>query len=149
MDSGMFDLIFVTDRFKSALESEDDISIEFYLQAFREILKFVYMKLFQTIIFSFFTSNCRFFHLMGSIFGFVYSDVKSKIEILEEFRENKDVKEKFETVKKMMVYEQKNELLHKKDYVSGSRTLLRLHRGLGEFFIYMKSLAFNELILLF
>lgn len=51
MDSGKFDLIFVTDRFKSALESEDDISIEFYLQAFREILKFVYMRIIQTIFF--------------------------------------------------------------------------------------------------
>lgn len=69
---------------------------------------------------------------MGSIFGFVYSDVKSKVEILEEFRENKEVMEKFESVRKMMVYESDSELLHKKDYVSGSRTLLRLHRGLGE-----------------
>lgn len=69
---------------------------------------------------------------MGSIFGFVCSDVKSKVEILEEFRENKEVMEKFESIRKMMVYERDSELLHKKDYVSGSRTLLRLHRGLGE-----------------
>jgi hypothetical protein len=69
---------------------------------------------------------------MGSIFGFVSSDVKSKIEILEEFRDNKDVKEKFESVKKMIHYEKDTELLNKKDYVSGSRTLLRLHRGLGK-----------------
>lgn len=69
---------------------------------------------------------------MGSIFGFVCSDVKAKIEILEEFRENKEVLEKFESVKIMMVYERDSELLNKKDYVSGSRTLLRLHRGLGE-----------------
>jgi hypothetical protein len=68
---------------------------------------------------------------MGSIFGFVCSDVKSKIEILEEFRENKEVLDKFESVKKMIVYERDSELLCKKDYVSGSRTLLRLHRGLG------------------
>lgn len=132
MESGKFDLIFVTERFKSALESEDDILIEFYLQAFREILKFVY-KFFKDNFYNLFL-KCRFFHLMGSIFGFVYSDVKSKIEILEEFRENKDVKEKFESIKKMMNYERDSELLHKKDYVSGSRTLLRLHRGLGIFF---------------
>lgn len=69
---------------------------------------------------------------MGSIFGFVCSDVKSKVEILEEFRENKEVREKFESVRKMMNYERDSELLLKKDYVSGSRTLLRLHRGLGK-----------------
>lgn len=69
---------------------------------------------------------------MGSIFGFVCSDVKSKVEILEEYRDNKEVSEKFETVKKMIHYERDKELLSKKDYVSGSRTLLRLHRGLGE-----------------
>ena len=68
---------------------------------------------------------------MGSIFGFVCSDVKSKVEILEEFRENKEVSEKFESVKKMILYEREKELLAKKDYVSGSRTFLRLHRGLG------------------
>lgn len=69
---------------------------------------------------------------MGSIFGFVSSDVKSKIEILEEFRENNDNSDKFESVKKMMEHERDNDLFKKKDYVSGSRTLLRLHRGLGE-----------------
>lgn len=69
---------------------------------------------------------------MGSIFGFVCSDVRSKVEILEEFRANQEVAEKFESVKRMMLYEREKELLHKKDYVSGSRTLLRLHRGLGE-----------------
>lgn len=69
---------------------------------------------------------------MGSIFGFVCSDVKSKVEILEDLRENKEVAEKFESVKKMILYEKDRELLHKKDYVSGSRTLLRLHRGLGK-----------------
>lgn len=69
---------------------------------------------------------------MGSIFGFVCSDVRSKVEILEQFRSNKEVAESFESVKKMILYERDAELLHKKDYVSGSRTLLRLHRGLGE-----------------
>lgn len=69
---------------------------------------------------------------MGSIFGFVCSDVKSKVEILEEFRANAEVAEKFETVKQMIIYEREKELLQKKDYVSGCRTLLRLHRGLGE-----------------
>lgn len=72
----------------------------------------------------------RFFQLMGTVFGFVSSDVRSKIEILEAHRQ-KDNAEQFESFAKMMEYEKSSSLLDKKDYVSGSRTLLRLHRGLG------------------
>lgn len=67
---------------------------------------------------------------MGTIFGFVSSDIKAKLTILEEFRNNKEVNLKFETVKTMIEYEKNAGLLQKKDYVSGCRTLLRLHRGL-------------------
>lgn len=69
---------------------------------------------------------------MGSIFSFVCSDVKSKVEILQEFRRSTEVAENFKSVKSLIFYEKDKELLNKKDYVSGSRTLLRLHRGLGE-----------------
>lgn len=72
----------------------------------------------------------RFFQLMGTVFGFVSSDVRSKIEILEVHRQKENA-EQFETFAKMMEYEKSSSLLDKKDYVSGSRTLLRLHRGLG------------------
>lgn len=50
--------------------------------------------------------------------------------ILEEFRANEEVNKKFVTVKSMIEYERSADLLQKKDYVSGCRTLLRLHRGL-------------------
>lgn len=76
-------------------------------------------------------SACRFFQLMGSVFGFVSSDVKSKIELLETHRQKENA-EQFETFSKMMEFEKSSSLLDKKDYVSGSRTLLRLHRGLGK-----------------
>ncbi len=75
-------------------------------------------------------SKQRFFSLMGTVFGFVSSDVKSKIEILEEFRKKENY-EKFATFNTMLNYEKTTGLLNKSDYVSGSRTLLRLHRGLG------------------
>lgn len=71
---------------------------------------------------------------MGSVFGFVSSDVMSKIEILEAHR-RKENAEQFETFAKMLEYEKSSALFDKKDYVSGSRTLLRLHRGLGEHII--------------
>lgn len=71
---------------------------------------------------------------MGSVFGFVSSDVKSKIEILEMHRQKENA-EQFESFSKMLDYEKSSALLDKKDYVSGSRTLLRLHRGLGMYLI--------------
>jgi hypothetical protein len=52
------------------------------------------------------------------------------LTILEEFRANQEVGPKFVTVMSMIDYERSAELLQKKDYVSGCRTLLRLHRGL-------------------
>lgn len=74
----------------------------------------------------------RFFQLMGSVFGFVSSDVKSKIEILEQLRRKENEKE-FESFATMLEFEKSSGLLNKSDYVSGSRTLLRLHRGLGKY----------------
>lgn len=42
MESEKFDLVLVTERFKNALNEEDDVMMDFYLLAFREILKFVF-----------------------------------------------------------------------------------------------------------
>lgn len=68
---------------------------------------------------------------MGTVFGFVSSDIRSKVDILAEFRTKEEVSHRFETFRSMMNYEKNEGLLEKNDYVSGSRTLLRLHRGLG------------------
>lgn len=79
----------------------------------------------------------RFFSMMGTVFGFVSSDVSSKINILEEFRRNKMDSDQFGTFRQMLTHEKEAGLLTKTDYVSGSRTLLRLHRGLGKWaFLY-------------
>jgi hypothetical protein len=72
----------------------------------------------------------RFFGLMGTVFGFVASDVQSKLDILEEFRKG-DHKDDFETVETMILYEKRENLLDNPKYVSGCRTLLRLHRALS------------------
>jgi hypothetical protein len=42
MESEKFDLSLVAERFKNALNQDDDVFMDFYLEAFREILKFVY-----------------------------------------------------------------------------------------------------------
>lgn len=90
---------------------------------------------------------------MGTVFGFVSSDLRSKMDILNEFL-NGEQSSYFETVKTMIEFEKEKNLLMKKGYVSGSRTLLRLHRGLGEtivdfkiFFVTFNSADFIRLFL--
>ncbi|XP_046381237.2 ceramide-1-phosphate transfer protein-like [Haliotis rufescens] len=67
--------------------------------------------------------------LFGSVFGFVNSDVTSKVEILRAYRSSGQ-SENFDSIKSMLDYEVKNNLTARKDKPSGSRTLLRLHRAL-------------------
>uniref|UniRef100_A0A2M4AN85 Glycolipid transfer protein domain-containing protein n=1 Tax=Anopheles triannulatus TaxID=58253 RepID=A0A2M4AN85_9DIPT len=104
-----FDLQKVHEKFNESLSGEEDVYVDQYLEAFKELYKF--------------------FQLMGTVFGFVSSDVKEKVEILEKLRAKENA-ESFLTIRTMMEYERDSNLLNKKDYVSGSRTLLRLHRGL-------------------
>lgn len=110
-NSDKFDIKIVHDNFQECMHESDDINLKYYLESYKELYKF--------------------FNLMGTIFGFVSSDLKSKIDILAEYLKNQEIADQFRTVKTMMNYEKEEELLQKKDYVSGSRTLLRLHRGLG------------------
>lgn len=65
---------------------------------------------------------------MGTVFGFVSSDLRSKVDALLELRQADT--ENYLSVRKMVLHERNNDLLDKKDFVSGARTLLRLHRGL-------------------
>lgn len=121
MSSEKFDLQKVHQNFLQCLVGENDVFIDAYLEAFRELYKF--------------------FSLMGTVFGFVSSDVKEKVEILQKLRSQKENPEKFETVQIMMEYERDANLLDKKDYVSGSRTMLRLHRGLDFIYVFLKRLG--------
>lgn len=68
--------------------------------------------------------------MLGSVFSFVSSDVKSKIKIMEKHNSGEN-QEKYVTIRKMMHFEKDTGLHEKTDFVSGSRTMLRLHRGLG------------------
>ncbi|XP_065088155.1 ceramide-1-phosphate transfer protein [Ochlerotatus camptorhynchus] len=116
-----FDLQKVHGSFERCLVGEEDVFIDAYLEAFKELYKF--------------------FSLMGTVFGFVSSDVKEKVEILEKLRKHQDHGEQFESIQKMMDYERDGNLLTKKDYVSGCRTLLRLHRGLDFIYLFLKRLG--------
>lgn len=109
-EANKFCILKVIDHFGKSVEGEEDVQMDEYLLAYTELNKF--------------------FALMGKVFGFVSSDVTEKVKILEAFRMG-DQKDDFETFKTMMEHEKESNLLEKKGYVSGSRTLLRLHRGMG------------------
>lgn len=103
-----FDLRIVHDHFDRALVQTDDVDIKAYLDAYNELYKF--------------------FQLMGSVFSFVSSDLKQKIDVLAELQ-SKDC-DNYRTIKSMIEFEKSTKLLERSDYVNGARTLLRLHRGL-------------------
>ncbi|RZF37044.1 hypothetical protein LSTR_LSTR017255, partial [Laodelphax striatellus] len=107
--SEFFELPFAESSFKSSLLDDNDIDLGYYLTAYEELYKF-----------------CQ---LLGTVFSFVGSEIKSKMEILVSLKKA-DENNYFKTMKSMVEYEMKNNLLSDKNYISGSRTLLRLHRGL-------------------
>lgn len=77
-----------------------------------------------------FVHRFRFLNLIGTVFSFVSSDVKSKIEVMEKHHKSENAIY-YDSFKKMMKYEKDTYLYEKNGFVSGSRTMLRLHRGLG------------------
>ncbi|KAJ8946250.1 hypothetical protein NQ318_004619 [Aromia moschata] len=86
-------------------------------------------------------NSTNFFTLMGAVFGFVSKDLRAKMDILIDFLKDNEKAENFVTVKKMIEYEKANDLLNKNGYASGSRTLLRLHRGLDFIQLFLKKLG--------
>lgn len=109
MSTECFNIERVLEKFNASLKDDDDVYLDEYLEGFEEINSF--------------------FHLMGTVFGFVSSDVRAKIDILADFRK-KENSDSFKSFKQMIEYEKSAGLLDDTTYVSGSRTLLRLHRGL-------------------
>lgn len=114
------DLHHVHQSFQRSLKEEDDVVIEAYIDGYNELVKFL--------------------NLIGSVFSFVSSDVKSKIKIMEKHREGDDAVH-YDSFKKMMTYEKETKLCDKNGFVSGSRTMLRLHRGLDFIRLFLKRLS--------
>jgi len=79
----------------------------------------------------------KFFSLLGTVFGFVASDVSSKLDILQNFR-NGNNSHQFESIEQMILYEKNEKLLKSSKYVSASRTLLRLHRAMEFIFLFLE-----------
>lgn len=71
---------------------------------------------------------------MGTVFGFVSSDVTSKLEILQTFRQGSNGHH-FQTIEDMIIHEENENKFSDSKYISASRTLLRLHRALCMIYI--------------
>ncbi|XP_065087991.1 ceramide-1-phosphate transfer protein-like [Ochlerotatus camptorhynchus] len=121
MPQEKFNLQRVQSSFELSSAGNDDVFIDPYLEAFKELNKFLSM--------------------MGTVFGFIVNDIKVKVQILEKLRKQQDHGDQFETVQKMMDYELNSGLLNRSDYISGCRTFLRLHRGLNFIRVFLTRLC--------
>ncbi|XP_045501832.1 ceramide-1-phosphate transfer protein [Colias croceus] len=117
------DLHYVHECFQKSLKEDDDVIIEAYIDGYNELVKFL--------------------NLIGTVFSFVSSDVKSKIKVMEKHRTGDD-SIYYESFKKMMKYEKETSLHEKNGFVSGSRTMLRLHRGLDFIRLFLKRISEAE-----
>lgn len=104
--SVMFDKCANNDEIKN-------VNMDCYLEAWGELIKFL--------------------NSMGKGFSFIASDVVEKCEHLRNLKSK--VTKEYETVNSMVLYEMENNLIQykskpQKPVLSGSRTLLRLHRAL-------------------
>lgn len=116
----VLDLHHVHQCFQRSLKEEDDVVIEAYIDGYTELVKFL--------------------DLIGTVFSFVSSDVKSKMKVMEKHRESEQSLY-YESFKKMMKYEKETSLYEKNDFVSGSRTMLRLHRGLDFIRLFLRRVS--------
>jgi hypothetical protein len=121
MSERNFRLDVVVDAFKKAKQEDGGIWLDEYVRGYDEL--------------------CVFFDSLGSVFGFITSDVRDKIGILRYHRSNES-SDKYEYVKCMFDFEVENNLTDAQTKpLSGSRTLLRLHRALAFTMLFMKRLS--------
>ncbi|VVC93652.1 unnamed protein product [Leptidea sinapis] len=97
------DLLYVHESFKKSLKDDDDVEIESYIDGYNELVKFL--------------------NLIGTVFSFVSSDVRSKIKIMEKLRVG-EASIYYESFKKMMKYEKETNLYEKNDFIFGSEDKL-------------------------
>lgn len=121
MSERTFRLEIVTEAFKKAKQEDGSIFLDEYVRGYDEL--------------------CIFFDSLGSVFGFITSDVREKIGILQHHR-SKENSDKYVTIKRMFDFEVEKELTAAQTKpLSGSRTLLRLHRALAFTMLFMKRLS--------
>ncbi|XP_041378516.1 ceramide-1-phosphate transfer protein-like isoform X2 [Gigantopelta aegis] len=119
-----FDLEVVLDAFRRCHADDNTLLMSEYLRAYTEL--------------------CRFFKLMGTLFGFVARDIEDKVQILSAHCSS-DVGDKYNTIQSMIAFEVENDITQRKrPLASGSRTLLRLHRALEFIMAFMDRIRLSD-----
>jgi len=120
LEDADFSLELLTQHFKDS-SATPGLCLASYVKGYREVYKFL--------------------NLLGTVFGWVGSDVWAKIVQLEKYLAG-DEKEHYQNIKSMIDYEVEHDLIKtkKKDDPSGSRTLLRLHRALEYIIAFLHKL---------
>ncbi|KAM3926785.1 glycolipid transfer protein domain-containing protein 2 [Leptodactylus fuscus] len=108
--------------FHTCVTSDQEILLEHYLEAWRELIKFM--------------------DSMGTVFTFISHETITKIDILQKYLNGENGRN-YRTIRSMMKYELENDVVNFKELPSnkvpsGCRTLLRMHRALKwlEVFLY-------------
>lgn len=116
-----FDLEVVHQGFVKCRESSDQLILRNYLEAYNELN--------------------RFFRLSGRLFAFVAKDLEEKIHVLESHLDGPNGRH-YVTVQSMTDFEVANNITKVKHKLpSGSRSLLRLHRGLKFILEFMRRMG--------
>jgi len=120
LDDGEFSLDKLTQHFIKC-SSTPGLSLSSYIAGYREVYKFL--------------------QLLGTVFGWVGSDVWAKIVVLQKYLDGEE-KDKYVNIKVMIDHEVEINLIKtkKKDDPSGTRTLLRLHRALEYIILFLHKL---------
>jgi len=110
-NSDDFSLEQLRSHFETCLGEDGSISIDKYLLGYDELYKFL--------------------NLLGTVFGWVATDVYNKMETVRSHRRS-ELSTKYETVQTMLAHEIETNMIKPKarDSTTGTRNLLRLHRAL-------------------
>ena len=115
-----FDLEGLKKHFESSIsEDGENVILEEYLAGYEELFKFL--------------------NMLGTVFGWVASDVKAKMEILHGHRKDDKNKDNYRDLKGMLEYETGAGVIKPKakDSSTGARNFLRLHRALEYIFTFL------------
>jgi len=114
-----FSLERLLSSFEECIDSEGRILLSKYIIGYEELYKFL--------------------NLLGTVFGWVSTDVDAKLDVLREHRKS-EASANYQDVRSMLKYEVDNKLIKykAKDSRTGSRNLLRIHRALEYIVAFLK-----------
>lgn len=120
-----FKLVDLHRHFADCLREDGNLDMDKYILGYDEIYKFL--------------------NLLGTVFGWVASDVLAKIDVLKQHRQSAKG-DKYESIESMIKHEIAEGIIQPKarDSTTGARNLLRLHRALDYIQTFLEQLPTME-----